>query len=222
MSAGEALTITLPTAPADKSRVEIKMINTSGSNTVTISTGGSDVFNKTGGSTSATLSLLNQAVMLQYAASSAIWYVQSDDLPLSQLDSRYLQETVYDPAAIQQQVLGTTATQAFSNKRYTRRVVTVTQSATPSINTDNTDIASITGLAQTITSMSTNLTGTPNAGDMFAIQITDSGTARSITWGSSFEASTVSLPTATSAGVMLMVGFTWNAATSKWRCIAVA
>jgi hypothetical protein len=27
--------------------------------------------------------------MLQYAASTAIWYVQSDDLPLSQLDTRY-------------------------------------------------------------------------------------------------------------------------------------
>ena len=86
---GSSVTITLPAAPADKSRVEIKIINTSGSNTVTINTGGSDVFNKASGTTSATLSLLNQAVMLQYAASSAIWYVQSDDLPLSQLDSRY-------------------------------------------------------------------------------------------------------------------------------------
>ena len=84
-----SVTITLPTTPADKSRVEVKMIATSAANTVAINTGGSDVFNKSGGSTSGTLTLLNQALMLQYAASSAIWYVQSDDLPLSQLDNRY-------------------------------------------------------------------------------------------------------------------------------------
>ncbi len=89
-TSGGSVTVTLPTAPADKSRVEIKMINTGGGNTVTINTGGSDVFNKAGGGTSATLSLLNQGVMLQYAAGSpGIWYVQSDDLPLSQLDVRY-------------------------------------------------------------------------------------------------------------------------------------
>ena len=86
---GGGVTITLPTAPADKSRVEVKMVNISGSNTVTITTGGTDVFNKSGGPTSGSLTLLNQALMLQYASSGGIWYVQSDDLPLSQLDSRY-------------------------------------------------------------------------------------------------------------------------------------
>jgi Pectate lyase superfamily protein len=89
-ASGGAVTITLPASPADKSRIEVKMIATSGSNTVTVNTSGSDVFNKTGGSTSGTLSLLNQAFMLQYAASSGIWYVQGDDLPLTQTDGRYV------------------------------------------------------------------------------------------------------------------------------------
>lgn len=88
-ASGGNVIVTLPSAPADKTRLEIKMIDTSGSNTVAINTSGSDVFNKTGGNTSGTLSLLNQALMVQYAASSNIWYVQSDDLPLSQLDTRY-------------------------------------------------------------------------------------------------------------------------------------
>jgi hypothetical protein len=48
-TSGSSVTITLPTAPADKSRIEIKLINTSGTNTVTVNTGGSDVFNKNGG-----------------------------------------------------------------------------------------------------------------------------------------------------------------------------
>jgi hypothetical protein len=32
---------------------------------------------------------LAQAVILQYKASGAIWYILADDLPLSQLDARY-------------------------------------------------------------------------------------------------------------------------------------
>jgi hypothetical protein len=107
-----------------------------------------------------------------------------------------------------------------SNKRITRRVVAVTQSATPSINTDSTDVASITGLAQAITSVS--VSGTPIDGDLLMVRITDNGSARAIAWGGSFEASTVALPTTTVASTMLVVGFMWNTATTKWRCIASA
>lgn len=120
-------------------------------------------------------------------------------------------------------VVGTTDTQTLTNKRVQKRVVTVTQSATPAINTDDLDIASITGLAQAITSLTSGLTGTPQAGDMFEIDFTDNGTARAITHGAGFEASgTVPLPTTTVAGVMLSVLYKWNTVTSKWRCIAVA
>jgi hypothetical protein len=98
-ASGGNVIITLPTAPADESRIEIKMINTNGSYTVTVNTGGSDVFNITSGSTTAILSLLNQAVMLQYDAGTSIWYVQSDDIPLSQLDARYPQTGQYVPIA---------------------------------------------------------------------------------------------------------------------------
>lgn len=63
-----------------------------------------------------------------------------------------------------------------------KRILIVTQSATPATNTDNGDIFQITGLAQAITSMSSGLTGTPVAGDMIMFQITDNATARAITW----------------------------------------
>ena len=112
--------------------------------------------------------------------------------------------------------------QTFTNKRVTKRVVVTTQSATPTINTDNGDIFQITGLAQAITSMSTNLTGTPVAGDMMIIQITDNGTARAITWGASFASTTVALPTTTVISTMLRVGFQRNNANTVWDCIAVA
>jgi len=120
-------------------------------------------------------------------------------------------------------VVTLTGTQTLTNKRVTRRVVTVTQSATPTINTDNTDVAYITGLAQAITSFTTNLSGTPVNGNSLIISITDDGTGRAITWGASFESSgNVTLPTTTVASARLDIGFLYNTVTSKWRCIASA
>jgi hypothetical protein len=81
--------ITLPVSPADGDLVEIKMVTQGGTNTTSVTCSGSQVFNKTGGATSLTLSMLAQAVLLQYKATGAIWYVLADDLSLSQLDLRY-------------------------------------------------------------------------------------------------------------------------------------
>lgn len=87
---GGAFTVTLPTAPPDRTGMEIKIVAQAATpNTLTVACGGSDVFNVAGGSASGTLTLLNQAMRLQYSSSAAIWYVISTDVPLSQLDSRY-------------------------------------------------------------------------------------------------------------------------------------
>jgi len=118
-------------------------------------------------------------------------------------------------------IAGLTVVQTLTNKRITQRAPAVTQSATPTINTDVTDQVHITGLAQAITSMTTNLTGTPLQGDQLWFDITDNGTARAITWGAKFEASgTITLPTTTVLGVRLDVGFAWNSVTSAWRIIS--
>lgn len=119
-------------------------------------------------------------------------------------------------------LVGRATTDTLTNKRITKRFITTTQSATPTINTDNTDISSITGLAQAITSFTTNLSGTPNAGDLLQIQITDNGTARAITWGASFGSTTVTLPTTTVISTILRIGLQWNATASLWQCVAVA
>lgn len=166
--------------------------------------------------------------------------------------------SVYDPAGIDQQVVGTTATQTLTNKtltapviatitntgtltlptstdtlvgrattdtltnkRITKRVLALTGSqATPTIDTDNYDVVHMTGLTANITSMTTNLSGTPVDGDTLRISFTDNGTARTILWGSSFEAAT-ELPLTTTANVRLDVAFFWNTETSKWRCTGV-
>lgn len=98
------------------------------------------------------------------------------------------------------------------------RVSTTTSSATPTINTNNVDVFGITALTVNITSFTTNLSGTPSDGQKLWIYIVGTA-ARTITWGASFEASTVALPTTTVGTNRLDVGFVWNAATSKWRCV---
>jgi len=87
------IVITLPTAPADLTTIAIKQINTASAHTTAVNTGGADVYNRAGGGTSLTLTLLSQGVVLQYSATPAIWYVYADDLPLTQLDARYVQTT---------------------------------------------------------------------------------------------------------------------------------
>ncbi len=113
------------------------------------------------------------------------------------------------------------STNTLTNKRITKRVGTTTSSATPTINTDNVDYYSLTAQTVDITSFTTNLSGTPTDNQTLWISITGTA-ARAITWGSSFESSTVTLPTTTVSTDRLDVGFVWNAATSKWRCVAVA
>ena len=113
-------------------------------------------------------------------------------------------------------------TATLTNKRVTPRATTSSaNSATPTLNTDNTDIFVITGQSATITSFTTNLSGTPTNGQKLWISITGTG-AVGITWGASFEPSTVSLPTTTVTTNRLDVGFVWNVASSTWRCVATA
>lgn len=118
-------------------------------------------------------------------------------------------------------VVGTSDTQTLTNKRLTKRTGTTTSSATPTINTDNVDFYSLTAQTADITSFTTNLSGTPTEAQTLWIAITGTA-ARAITWGASFEASTVALPTTTVTTARLDVGFVWNTVTSKWRCVAVA
>lgn len=114
------------------------------------------------------------------------------------------------------------STDALTNKRVTPRVTTITSSATPTINTDNCDAVTITAQAGAITSMTTNLSGTPNNFDELIIRIKDNGTARAITWGSSFEAKGVALPTTTVISKVLTVAFIYDSVTSKWGCVGSA
>lgn len=76
-----SITVTLPTAPANGTLIGVKHVIQAGTNTVTIACGGSDVFNKAAGATSATLPNLAESYIFQYKSSSAIWYIVEHDSP---------------------------------------------------------------------------------------------------------------------------------------------
>ncbi len=114
------------------------------------------------------------------------------------------------------------AVATLTNKRITQRVTTITSSATPTVNTDDCDCVTITALAAAITSMTTNLTGTPVNFDTLVYRIKDNGTARAITWGASFEPKGVALPTTTVISKLLTVGFIWDSVAAKWGCVSSA
>lgn len=128
---------------------------------------------------------------------------------------------IVTPKAIADSTVTTpTKTQTFTNKRITKRVTTITSHATPTVNTDNCDVVTITAQAEDITSMTTNLSGTPTNFQTLVYRILDNGSARAITWGASFQAMGVDLPTTTTANKVLTVGFIYDTVDSKWGCVA--
>lgn len=112
-----------------------------------------------------------------------------------------------------------TATRTLSGARITKRVVQVSNTTSWTIDSDAVDYAENTGLTGNVTL--NNPTGTPTVGQTLWASIT--GTAsRTISYGTAFEDSTVIRPTTTSGTAPIDIGFRWNSATSKWRCVAMA
>lgn len=101
----------------------------------------------------------------------------------------------------------------------TPRVTTITSSIMPSVNVDNTDVFGITALGSNMASLT--VTGAPSNGQKLWVYIVGTAT-RSLAWGSAFEESMIALPTSTDGTARLDVGFIYNSATNKWRCVGIA
>jgi hypothetical protein len=103
----------------------------------------------------------------------------------------------------------------------TPRRIAVSNSTTPAINIGACDVYEDTGLTGAVTTVT--ITGTPEPGQKLITSFT--GTAsRAITFsGTYFEASgAVAIPTTTSSTTRLDIGWIYNSATSKFRCVASA
>lgn len=101
------------------------------------------------------------------------------------------------------------------------RIQTVASSATPAINVGICDQANLLAQASgtNVTSMTTNLTGTAVSGQRLHLCLQAASGTPTITWGASWEASTVALPTGFTT-TRVDCDFIWNAATSKWRILS--
>jgi hypothetical protein len=197
-ASGGSVAIALPNAPEDSTPVAVKLIAVSGSNTVTISTQGLDVFNKAGGSTSTTLSLLNQSVVVEYDAASKVWTVVSTDIPLSQSDARYSLKPAYVTAAN-----GVAITPALITSDTTR----VTQT--------NTQVAGTLTL--------NNPTGTPVDGELTLVRVTCTNT-QTLAFGSAYLGTNqYSLPSATTGGGKTdRMLFEYRSASTKHELVGIS
>jgi hypothetical protein len=117
---------------------------------------------------------------------------------------------------------GTLATLAGSetltNKRIIQRVGTTASSATPTPTGDDSDLYTITALAEDATFAAPS--GTPTNGQKLMIRIKDNGTARALSWNAIYRAGDIPLPTTTVLGKTMYLGFVYNSADSKWDLVA--
>jgi hypothetical protein len=81
-----SITIALPTAPADQTQVGVKVIAIGANRVVDVVCRGSDVVNQAGGRTWFSMLDAGQGALLQYEASTHIWYVQANALSLNIAD----------------------------------------------------------------------------------------------------------------------------------------
>lgn len=106
-------------------------------------------------------------------------------------------------------------TQTLSNKRITKRVNTITSSATPTPAGDTTDEFTVTALAAGATFAAP--TGTPTDGQSLIIRIKDNGSAQTLAWNGIYRfSSDLAAPSTTVISKTFYLGFIYNAADSKW------
>lgn len=110
-------------------------------------------------------------------------------------------------------------TETLTNKRITKRVNTAASSASLTINSDATDLYTVTALAEAMTINAPS--GTPSGGQTLLIRIKDNGTARALTWNAAFRAIDVTLPTTTVISKTHYIGAIWNATDSVWDVLTV-
>ncbi len=114
----------------------------------------------------------------------------------------------------------TNLTQTLTNKRITKRVYTVADTATLTPEIATYDIFHVTALAQAIT-IANHSTSTPADGDMMLIRLLDNGTGRAISFGNKYVGKAgTALPTTTTLSKNLSMLFIWDANLSKWNLLA--
>lgn len=143
--------------------------------------------------------------------------VSGDKIQLYGVNAGNIQ-TMYDGVA--GALVGTSDTQTLTNKRITKRVYSESSNATPTPDCGTYDVHIITALA--VDAVIAQPTGTPTSEQGLVIKIDDNGTARTLGWNSIYRAAGVALPTTTTLGKTMRIGFLYNSNKTKWDCVALA
>ena len=109
------------------------------------------------------------------------------------------------------------ATQTFTNKRITQRVVTTTDDATAVIDCGITDQYELSAIAN---ATEFTVTGTPTNGQKLIIRFKDAGAAKALTF-TGFTAMGTTIPTTTVQSKWGYVGAIYNSAASTFHVVAV-
>lgn len=121
-------------------------------------------------------------------------------------------------------VAGNLKVTGYTDSRVRPRVTTSADAATHTINSDTTDLYTITAQAQAFTMAAPS--GTPTQGQKLMIRIKDDGTNRAITWttgsAGAFRELGVTLPTTTVASKAHYIGCVYNTTDSRWDVLAVS
>lgn len=129
-TASTAGVINFPHAPSGIATIGAKLVTYGTANTVTIKATGGDTFSS-GGST-ATLAVLSEGGIWQYDAGLTEWVKQSNDLPLAQLDSRYVSQSLTQTASTLP-VFSITPNQTATPSPFTCAVTTGTFGTSPAV-----------------------------------------------------------------------------------------
>lgn len=105
-----------------------------------------------------------------------------------------------------------------TNKRITRRVTTIASSATPTPDSDASDMFTVS--AQAAGAVFAAPTGTPTEGQGLIIRIKDNGGAQTLGFNAIYRAGDISLPTTTVAGKFIYLGFIYNFASTTWDLVS--
>jgi hypothetical protein len=102
----------------------------------------------------------------------------------------------------------------------TRRVTSTPSTTVPIPDADTTDLFILSALSTPATFGVP--TGTPNEGQAIIVRIKDNGTARALAWNAAYRASPdIALPTTTTVGKTLYLGFVYNSVDGKWDLLAL-
>jgi len=113
---------------------------------------------------------------------------------------------------------GTLSGGTISGTRVNPRASGVTSGTTFTPPSDSVEYFTMTSLASNLTVA--NPSGTPVNGQKLLLMFLDNGTSRTISWGTSYRAIGITLPTSTIAGKTTYVGCIWNSVNSSWDAIA--